>query len=159
MHIHGYTERFDARATYSSPSAVGLMMAVGSVGTELAPYSDSDTFLTRDGGFSWEEVHKDAHLFEFGDSGSVLIMVNDEGPIDHAIYSLNEGLTWKEYKFRATSEGKLRIRDIITVPKDTSRKFILLGYENGKQDLTAVHIDLSALTSRQCKCFMPYALT
>jgi len=47
-------------------------MAVGNVGEALAAYSDSDTFLSRDAGFTWEEVHKDAHMWEFGDSGSVL---------------------------------------------------------------------------------------
>ena len=49
------------------------MLAVGNVGEELAPYTDSDIFLTRDGGFTWEEIHKDAHMWEFGDSGSVIL--------------------------------------------------------------------------------------
>lgn len=126
------------------------MMAVGSVGTELATYTDSDTFFTRDGGFTWEEVHKDAHLFEFGDSGSVLVMANDEQATDHVLYSLNEGLSWKEYKFTGPSEPKLRVREIITVPKDTSRKFILFGYPHMSEKLIAVHVDFSAITSRQC---------
>ena len=60
--MHGYTERFDPRATFSSPSVVGLNMAVGNVDEKLAPYDESDTFLSRDAGFTWEEVHKDAHL-------------------------------------------------------------------------------------------------
>lgn len=71
------------------------MMAVGSVGENLAAYTfvppvsscfqlgpdlvlrccrDSDTFLTRDAGFTWEEVHKDAHMWEFGDYGSILVL-------------------------------------------------------------------------------------
>ena len=37
--------------------------------------SDSDTFLTRDAGLTWEEVHKDAHLWEFGDYGSIIVIV------------------------------------------------------------------------------------
>ena len=71
------------RATYSTPSVPGLLMAVGNVGEYLEAYDQSDTFLSRDGGFTWEEVHKDAHLWEFGDSGSILVMANDEGPTDH----------------------------------------------------------------------------
>ena len=74
MHIHGYTERYDVRATFSTPSVPGLLMAVGNVGEYLEAYDQSDTFLSRDAGFTWEEVHKDAHLWEFGDSGSILIM-------------------------------------------------------------------------------------
>ena len=50
------------------------MMAVGNVGEDLAGYTDSDTFLTRDAGFTWEEIHKDAHLWEFGDYGSILVI-------------------------------------------------------------------------------------
>ncbi|KDQ06635.1 hypothetical protein BOTBODRAFT_181398 [Botryobasidium botryosum FD-172 SS1] len=148
LHLHGYTERFDPRATFSSPSAVGIMIAVGNVGEELKEYTESDTFLTRDGGFTWEEVHKDAHLFEFGDSGSVLVMANDEQPTDHVLYSTDEGLNWKEYQFGEA----IRVRSILTVPTDTSRKFILLGYnprESGKS--TAVHLDFSALTTKQCR--------
>ena len=33
-------------------------MAVGNVGEHLLPYTESDTFLSRDAGFTWEEVHK-----------------------------------------------------------------------------------------------------
>ena len=55
------------------------MLAVGNVGESLVAYADSDTFLTRDGGFTWEEVHKDAHIWEYGDQGSILLLVNEIG--------------------------------------------------------------------------------
>ena len=153
MHIHGYTERFDSRATYSSPSVPGLLMAVGNVGEKLAPYTESDTFLSRDGGFTWEEIHKDAHLWEFGDSGSVLVLANDEEATDPVLFSTNEGLTWREYKF---SQEKIRVRSIVTVPKDTSRKFILFGhYPRSEAESVAVHLDFSSLTHQQCNFFMP----
>ncbi|CDZ97982.1 Sortilin and related receptors [Phaffia rhodozyma] len=148
LHIHGYTERRDPKATYSSPSAKGLMMAVGNVGENLIGYTDSDTFLTRDAGFTWEEVHKDAHLWEFGDYGSILIIANDEEATDHVLYTTDEGLNWKEYSFGE----RLRISQIQTVPSDTSRKFLLYGTRGAKPDETvAVHIDFSALTARKCE--------
>ncbi|KAF8343717.1 hypothetical protein F5887DRAFT_1283371 [Amanita rubescens] len=124
LHIHGYTERTDSRATYSSPSVVGLLMAVGNVGQSLAPYTESDTFLSRDAGFTWQEVHKDAHLWEFKDSGSLLIMANDEKPVDHLLYSKDEDLNWNEYQF---TKDKVLVTSIVTVPTDTSRRFILMG--------------------------------
>jgi hypothetical protein len=150
LHVHGYTERPDPRATYSSPSVVGLVMAVGNVGEHLLPYTDGDTFLSRDGGFSWTEVHKDAHLWEFGDSGSILVMANDEEPTDHVLFSTDEGLNWREYKF---GNEKLRVRSIVTVPSDTSRRFILMGNYPRSRGSVAVHIDFSALTSKQCKLY------
>jgi hypothetical protein len=123
------------------------MMAVGNVGATLAPYADSDTFLTRDGGFSWEEVHKDAHMWEFGDQGSILVLVNDEVPTDRVAYSLDEGKSWQDYVFGES----IRARAIVTVPKDTSRKFILMGYAPGNQESTiAIHLDFSKVTNVKC---------
>jgi Sortilin, neurotensin receptor 3, len=147
LHVHGYTERYDPRATFSTPSVPGLMMAVGNVGESLAPYTESDTFLSRDGGFTWEEVHKDAHLWEFGDSGSILVMVNDEEATDNVLFSTDEGISWREYKF--TSE-KIRIRSIVTVPEDTSRRFILMGSYPRSSTSVVIHIDFTSLTRKTC---------
>ncbi|GAA6013403.1 hypothetical protein JCM11491_006065 [Sporobolomyces phaffii] len=148
LHIHGYTERRDPRATYSSPSAVGLMLAVGNVGEHLLPYTDSDTFLTRDGGFTWEEVHKDAHMWEYGDQGSILLLANDEDVTDHVTYTLDEGLTWKDYAFGE----KVRVKSIVTVPMDTSRRFILFGTKPDQTESTvAIHLDFSSVTNVKCK--------
>ncbi|BGO96427.1 putative Signal sequence binding protein [Rhodotorula toruloides ATCC 204091] len=148
LHIHGYTERDDPRATYSSPSATGVMLAVGNVGEHLISYTDSDTFLTRDGGFTWEEVHKDAHMWEFGDQGTILILANDEQPTDHVTYTLNQGLSWQDYSFGET----IRVKSIVTVPMDTSRKFILFGTKPDRPEQTvAIHLDFSSITNIKCK--------
>ncbi|KAH9941948.1 Oligoxyloglucan reducing end-specific cellobiohydrolase [Amylocystis lapponica] len=148
LHVHGYTERYDARATYSTPSVPGLLMAVGNVGESLAEYTESDTFLSRDAGFTWEEVHKDAHLWEFGDSGSILVMANDEEPTDNVLFSTDEGLNWREYQFGGE---KIRVKAIVTVPSDTSRRFILMGYYPRSPAVSvAVHLDFSSLTFKKC---------
>lgn len=128
------------------------MMAVGNVGEELAPYTDSDTFLTRDGGFTWEEIRKDAHMYEFGDSGSVLVIANDEGPTQKVLYSTDEGLTWTEYDIGLS----VRVRSIVTMTAETSRKFIVFGHTGGGKAV-AVHLDFSAITARQCE-FMSLSL-
>jgi len=123
------------------------MMAVGNVGVTLAPYLESDTFLTRDGGFTWQEIHKDAHMWEFGDQGTILILANDEDSTDHVSYSLNQGLTWADYNFGES----IRVRSIVTVPQDTSRRFILFGYSPRKQDTSiAIHLDFSKVTNVKC---------
>lgn len=124
------------------------MLAVGNVGKKLAAYTDSDTFLTRDAGFTWEEVHKDAHMWEFGDQGSILILTSDEGPTDRVIYTLDEGLSWSEYVFG----DRIRVQSIVTLPMDTSRKFILLGYAPDKPDASvSIHLDFSKITNQKCR--------
>lgn len=124
------------------------MLAVGNVGEHLISYTDSDTFLTRDGGFTWEEVHKDAHMWEFGDQGTILILANDEQPTDHVTYTLNQGLSWQDYAFGET----IRVKSIVTVPMDTSRKFILFGTKPDRPEQTvAIHLDFSSVTNIKCK--------
>lgn len=69
-------------------------MAVGSIGESLLPYEESDTFLSTDAGISWKMVRMDAHKYEFGDQGSILVVVNDEEGVDKIRYSLDLGKTW-----------------------------------------------------------------
>uniref|UniRef100_A0A0W0EVI7 Uncharacterized protein n=1 Tax=Moniliophthora roreri TaxID=221103 RepID=A0A0W0EVI7_MONRR len=124
-------------------------MAVSNISSSLAPYIDSDTFLSHNGGFTWHEVHKGTHLWEFGDSGSILVMANDKEPVDHILFTTDEGEMWREYRFIADGVGKIRVRSIITIPSNTSRRFVLLGeYPEGRGAI-AVQVDFSALTSQQ----------
>lgn len=147
LNVHHYTERSDPRHTFSSSSAIGLMMAVGNVGGELKGFADGDTFLTGDGGLTWKEVRKGQHLWEYGDQGSIIVIVDRAQPTDTVHYTLDEGKTWQDYNFKE----KLRVTDISTVPADNSRKFLLWGYkEGGREKFYTVHLDFEGITNVQC---------
>ena len=81
---------------FSSP-APGIVMGVGSIGETLWEYKSSDTFLSTDAGLSWRMVAKGAHKYEFGDLGSILVLVDDEEITDTIRYSLDMGKTWQGY--------------------------------------------------------------
>ncbi|KAL2005236.1 hypothetical protein VTN00DRAFT_2446 [Thermoascus crustaceus] len=150
LHLHGYTERDDPRDTYSSGSAIGLMMGIGNVGEYLAPRDESDTFITRDGGLTWKSVKKGRYMWEYGDQGSVIVIVEESKPTKVVYYSLDEGDTWEEFQF---SDMEMRIDDISTVPSDTSRNFLLWGREVGSGSqgkIATVNLDFSGLRDRQC---------
>jgi Sortilin, neurotensin receptor 3,/Sortilin, neurotensin receptor 3, C-terminal len=147
LHIHGYTERRDPRETFSSPSAVGLMVGVGNVGESLGPYNEGDTFLTDDGGITWRHIQKGPYMWEYGDQGSIILLVRErETPTDRVLYSRNEGKTWEPYVF--TDDGPMSVERITTVPSDNSRKFLLWGRKDGK--LTTVSLDFTGLSDKQC---------
>ena len=69
-------------------------MGVGSIGSYLKPYDECDTFLSTDAGVTWQMIRSDAHKYEFGDSGSILIAINDEDATDEISYSTDLGRTW-----------------------------------------------------------------
>jgi hypothetical protein len=148
--------RTDPRATYSTPAAVGLLLAVGNVGASLAPYAQGDTFLSRDGGRTWAEAHKGAHVWAVGDSGALVVLAGVGAPTDRVLYSTDEGLSWRVFRFAYDHEGRegeVRVQAIVTVPAGTSRRFILLGVRALRHKHTsgvAVNLDLTYLTARQC---------
>lgn len=147
LHLHGYTERRDPRDTFSSGSAIGLMMGIGNVGDHLTGLDEADTFITRDGGISWKAVKKGRYMYEYGDSGSVIAIVSETQPTQVLYYSLDEGDTWEEFQF---TELDVHVEDITTVPSDTSKNFLIWGRELGNGKLATFSVDFSGLRSGSC---------
>lgn len=147
LHLHGYTERADPRETFSSPTAVGIMMGVGNVGKQLTTIGEASTFITTDAGLSWTEIKKGTYAWEFGDQGSVIVIVRRGEDTDHLYYSLDTGETWKLYKF---SPHAIRVDAITTVPSDTSLNFLLWGKDG--RELVAINVDFSGLDEFSKKC-------
>ncbi len=145
LHIHGYTERAVKSHTYSSPSAVGLMLGIGNVGEYLSPRAEADTFISTDAGITWEQARRGAYMWEFGDQGSIIVLVKAEEKTNVVYYSRDEGANWVEYEFSAEP---LLIDEITTVPSDNSRNFVL--WATTSNGLATINIDFTGLTDRQC---------
>lgn len=150
LNLHGYTERADYRDTFSSQSAVGMMLAVGNVGESLTPLFDGNTFFTNDGGASWKEIKKGYYMWEYGDQGSIIVIVNGHDNTNTISYTLDEGETWQDYQF---SDDLVKVEDIATVPSDTSRKFMLIArppLSRGELSYT-IQLDFTDMFDRQCE--------
>ncbi|KAE8260254.1 hypothetical protein A4X13_0g482 [Tilletia indica] len=148
LHLQSFTERPNPALSYTSPSAPGLILAVGNVGTKLDSWQHSDTFLSRDGGFIWEEVRKGAYMWEFGDQGNIIIMASDSTPTRKVVYTLDQGKNWLEYDFGED----LVITGIATVPEDTHRKFMLFGLppKFNSHRTIGIHLDFTHTEPRRC---------
>lgn len=149
LHLHGYTERRDPRETFSSPSAVGIMIGVGNVGSKLNLYNEGDTFMTKDGGITWKPIMKGTFMWEYGDQGSIIVLVQRSIATKYVYYSTNEGESWTKYEFDSDGDSALEVLRITTAPSDNSRQFLLWGKKGGQ--LTTVNLDFTGLTAKQCK--------
>ena len=155
LHLHSYTERKDPRDTFSSPTAIGLMMGVGNVGEHLGKKVDEDTistFITRDGGVEWHAVKKGKFMWEYGDQGSIIVIVQEKVATNVIFYSLDEGRTWIDDIF---TDAPMEIEKITTVPSDTSRNFLLWGRVASKgSEVSTVNLDFSGLKERSKLCHL-----
>ena len=91
-------------------------------------------------------------MWEYGDQGSIIVIVEESTPTNVVLYTLDEGQTWIEYQF---TEVTMQIDSITTVPSDNSRNFLLWGREVGEgaqSGIATVNLDFTGLADRQRPC-------
>lgn len=152
LHLHHYTERDDKRKTFAASTAVGLMFGVGNVGSELGDISEADTFMTTDAGISWKMVKKGHWTWQYGDQGSIIVLVQRatrQNDVKTKIisYSTDEGENWTDIEF---ADSDVTVLDITTVSSGISRNF-LLWCRSGKGKLFTVSLDFTGLADEPCK--------
>ena len=149
LHLHSYTERDDAKHTFSSASAVGLMVAVGNVGeylTEINDNTNTYTFISGDAGKSWKVAKKGRFLWEYGDQGSLVVLV-EQGATNFGYYTLDEGENWTRFDFGI--KGKVSVLDLTTMPSDNSKQF-LIWFRN-EDEVGTINLDFTPTKSdRNC---------
>ncbi|KAL0080134.1 hypothetical protein F4703DRAFT_1905796 [Phycomyces blakesleeanus] len=149
LNLHSRTDIHGPGAIFSTTGAPGLAMGVGNVGASLLPYEQSDTFLTRDGGHTWIEIQRGEHLYEFGDQGSLLVLISDEGPTNELKYSWDQGETWHGYVF---SSSPIRVNALTTDPKSTTLRFVIVGHtRDTKRSQISITVDFSKVKQRTCE--------
>lgn len=152
LHIHHYTERNDKRDTFSASTAVGLVFVTGNVGSNLGDIEKADTFMSSDGGVSWKSIKKGHWTWQYGDQGSIIVLVErttskNKVKTKTVSYSIDEGKSWADYQI---SDKEVSILDITTVRSGTSRNF-LLWCRGDKDKIFSVNLDFSGLTDKDCK--------
>lgn len=145
LHIHGYTEREDKRKTYSSAGAIGLMLGWGNVGSALGDIKEADTYMTTDAGLTWKNVKKGRWVWQYGDQGSIIVLVLRHTKTKTVSYTTDEGETWNDYQF---SDSEVLVNDFTSLTSGSSRKFIVWAEDDGRQ--VATTIDFTGLADKAC---------
>ncbi|KAJ3206579.1 vacuolar protein sorting/targeting protein PEP1, partial [Dinochytrium kinnereticum] len=153
LHLHSVTTTSNIGRVFSSNAAPGFIIGVGSVGRELLPYDSCHTFLSTDGGRTWVNTAKGPHKYETADMGSVIVLVPDNGPTDHILYSTKRGEPGSYKKIEVKPNGvkqwKPRLTDID--PDSSSNKMIIFLTDAADTSKNFVaHVDLSNVQSKKC---------
>lgn len=151
LHLHHYTERLDKKKTFSAASVAGLMFGYGNIGSSLGPIEEADTFMTTDAGITWKSVKKGAWTWQYGDQGSIVVLVprsteDKDAKTKSISYTTNEGKDWKDFEF---SKEEVTILDITSTRTGSSRNFLLWCSSSDGKTLS-VNLDFTGLTDRPC---------
>lgn len=92
---------------------MGIIVGVGNTGLFLDSKS-TNTYLSRDGGHNWFEILNGEHIYEIGDHGGLIVFADSEKVTDVAKVTMDEGLSFKEYKMNISME----VDNIITEPSN-----------------------------------------
>jgi hypothetical protein len=152
--LHSITEKYLSGYLFSASSARGLLIGVGNIGDQLKPFSYGDTFLSRDAGLTWTQIAQGPYLYEFGDYGTIMILVAQNRKVATLLYSINNGLNWCNLPITDTDMETVIIRDIITEPNSTKRSFLLIGSRLKSFTLIdesiVIQLDFSSMFPRMC---------
>ncbi|XP_047430952.1 sortilin [Mugil cephalus] len=156
LHIHGEHSRNKGivpMLALSEPTAVGLVIAHGTVGDSLSLSQHPDVFVSSDGGYNWRGTLRGPHYYSILDSGGLIVAVEDhhEGQVKTIKFSTDEGRCWKSYNF---TEQPFYFAGLLSEPGTKAMNVSVWGFrpeEDGQPMWVAVTIDFQSLITRQCK--------
>ncbi|XP_017349333.1 sortilin [Ictalurus punctatus] len=154
LHIHGEHSHYSGISPMlplSHPSAVGLIIAHGSVGDSIS-VSKPDVYVSSDGGYNWIRALRGPHQYGILDSGGLIVAVEvrRDRQANAIKFSTDEGQCWKAYNF---TEHPIFFAGIAAEPGAKTLNISVFGYRPDDDDQptwVAVTIDFEQLLTREC---------
>ncbi|XP_060759872.1 sortilin isoform X2 [Neoarius graeffei] len=154
LHIHGEHSHYSGVSPMlplSHPSAVGLIIAHGSVGESISA-SKPDVYVSSDGGYNWICALKGPHHYSILDSGGLIVAVEvrRDRQVNAIKFSTDEGQCWKTYNF---TEHPIFFAGLTSEPGTKSLNISVFGYrlyDNNQPLWVAVTIDFEQIPTREC---------
>ncbi|MGH0128623.1 UNVERIFIED_CONTAM: hypothetical protein FKN15_058452 [Acipenser sinensis] len=155
LHIHGeysISNQLAPMLPLSDPSAVGLIIAHGSVGDSITAVKP-DVYISDDGGYSWMKTLEGPHHYTLLDSGGLIVAVEyyTDIPIKTVKFSTDEGQCWQLYNF---TDKPIIFAGLASEPGTRTMNISIWGYmpEAGyKATWVSVTIDFEQLLTRDCE--------
>ncbi|XP_031714653.1 sortilin isoform X2 [Anarrhichthys ocellatus] len=155
LHIHGEHSRnirIVPMLALSEPTAIGLVIAHGTVGDSLSSSQHPDVFVSSDGGYNWRGTLRGPHHYSILDSGGLIVAVETqrEGQVKTIKFSTDEGQCWKSYNF---TDQSFFFAGLASEPGTKAMNVSVWGFrpEEDRQPMwVAVTIDFQSLITREC---------
>uniref|UniRef100_A0A8C2B435 Si:dkey-159a18.1 n=1 Tax=Cyprinus carpio TaxID=7962 RepID=A0A8C2B435_CYPCA len=154
LHIHGEHSHFSGitpMLPLSEPTAIGLVIAHGSVGDSISA-ARPDVYVSGDGGYTWWGTLRGPHHYTILDSGGLIVAVeaHRDRQISSIKFSTDEGQCWKVFNF---TDHPIFLAGLASEPDTKTMNISIFGYRPDDDDQpmwVAVTIDFEHLLTKEC---------
>ncbi|XP_076004248.1 VPS10 domain-containing receptor SorCS1 [Genypterus blacodes] len=147
LHLHVSANPYTSGNIASRESAPGIIVASGSIGSELTTTNVS-VFITSDAGNTWRQIFDEEYAVLYLDQGGALVAIRHTPlPIRHLWLSFDEGQQWNKYSF---TNSPLFVDGVLGEPGEETLIMTIFGHVSHRSEWQLVKIDFRSIFNRRC---------
>ncbi|XP_040892446.1 VPS10 domain-containing receptor SorCS1 isoform X2 [Toxotes jaculatrix] len=147
LHLHVSANPYTSGNIASRDSAPGIIVASGSIGSELTT-SNVSVYITSDAGNTWRQIFDEEYAVLYLDQGGALVAIRHTPlPIRHLWLSFDEGRQWNKYSFTNTP---LFVDGVLGEPGEETLIMTIFGHVSHRSEWQLVKIDFRSIFNRRC---------
>ncbi|XP_037620476.1 VPS10 domain-containing receptor SorCS1 isoform X1 [Sebastes umbrosus] len=147
LHLHVSANPYTSGNIASRDSAPGIIVASGSIGSELTT-SNVSVFIASDAGNTWRQIFDEEYAVLYLDQGGALVAIRHTPlPIRHLWLSFDEGRQWSKYSFTNTP---LFVDGVLGEPGEETLIMTIFGHVSHRSEWQLVKIDYRSIFNRRC---------
>ncbi|XP_026160034.1 VPS10 domain-containing receptor SorCS1 isoform X2 [Mastacembelus armatus] len=147
LHLHVSANPYTSGNIASRDSVPGIIIASGSIGSELTS-SNVSVFITSDAGNTWRQIFDEEYAVLYLDQGGALVAIRHTPlPIRHLWLSFDEGQQWNKYSFTNTP---LFVDGVLGEPGEETLIMTIFGHVSHRSEWQLVKIDFRSIFNKRC---------
>uniref|UniRef100_A0A665W1K9 PKD domain-containing protein n=1 Tax=Echeneis naucrates TaxID=173247 RepID=A0A665W1K9_ECHNA len=147
LHLHVSANPYTSGNIASRDSAPGIIVASGSIGSELTS-SNVSVYITSDAGNTWRHIFDEEYAVIYLNQGAALVAIRHTPlPIRHLWLSFDEGQQWNKYSF---TNMPLFVDGVLGEPGEETLIMTIFGHVSHRSEWQLVKIDFRSIFNRRC---------
>ncbi|XP_056265030.1 VPS10 domain-containing receptor SorCS1 [Pseudoliparis swirei] len=147
LHLHVSANPYTSGNIASRDTAPGIIVASGSIGSELSS-SNISVFVASDAGNTWRQIFDEEYALLYLDQGGALVAIKHTPlPIRHLWLSFDEGRKWNKYSF---TNMPLFVDGVLGEPGEETLIMTIFGHVSHRSEWQLVKIDFRSIFNRRC---------
>ena len=116
--------------------------------------STTATYLSRNGGLTWESIRSGNNIFAAANYGSIFLLLEKGQLTNHVAYSFNQGYSWINCQFNSNLTNPLHIYVIPQSDPQKFSQFLVTGTTSDNSNAFITFLDFNNIFMAFCLLFL-----